>query len=78
MVGAIGMAVGEGDVPCELLEEEDGGAGTMGEEGEGTDEMRGEGGHKIEGQEGRDGDGEPHVWRRRGGTCSWRGAAVIS
>ncbi len=30
------MAVGEGDFPRELLQEEDGGAGTIGEGGEGT------------------------------------------
>jgi hypothetical protein len=72
------MAVGEGDFPRELLQEEDVGAGTMGEGGEGTDETRGGGGREVEGEEGRDGDVEPHAWHYRGGTCSLRGAAAIS
>ncbi len=55
MAAAIRMAVGEGDVCRELLQEEDGGAGTMGEGGEGTDKTQGGGGCEIEGEEGRDG-----------------------
>ncbi len=59
---AMGMAVGEGDFPRKLLQEEDVGAGTVGKGGEGTDKMQGGGGCKIEGEEGQDGDVEPHAW----------------
>ncbi len=55
MAAVVGMAVGEGDVCRKLLQEEDGGAGTMGKGGEGTDKMQGGGGRKIEGEEGQDG-----------------------
>ncbi len=58
------MAAKEGDVHHELLEEEDGGVGTMGEGGGGTDETRGGGGREIEGKGGQDGVGD-HAWRRR-------------
>jgi hypothetical protein len=57
----VGIAVGEGDGHHKLLQEEDGGVGTMGEGGGGTDETRGGGGRKIEGEGGPDGDGERHA-----------------
>jgi hypothetical protein len=77
------MAVGEGDVRHGALREEDGGARTMGKEGEGTDnEMRGGGGGMQ--NQGRGG--------RRGGVAmgslvlgvvgeelaSWKGVVVIA
>ena len=48
------MAAKEGDVHHELLQEEDGGVGTMGEGGGGTDETQGGGGCKIEGKGGQE------------------------
>jgi hypothetical protein len=77
----VGMAVGERDVHTGLPWEEDGGAGMLVEGGGGTNNvMQGGGrGRKIEGElEGWDGNGEPNAWCCWGGTCLWRGAAVIA
>ena len=56
------MAAKEGDVHHELLQEEDGGVGMMGEGGGGTDKTQGGGGREIEGKGGKDG-GWDHAWR---------------
>ncbi len=52
------MGAKEGDVHHKLLQEEDGGVGTMGKGGGGMDETQGGGGCKIERKGGRGGGGD--------------------